>query len=155
MQDIGEFIGIGGDPRCNDPPPSLVWPGRLPKGSTERSNVRYVLEKLRSEGIDPLKSRYVVDIGGTRDRVVYMEGVSPCLTRSRASSGGHWLTWMQRKMMPSEVLALQGVPTGRIPPGILSDRQLGAVAGNAVPVPLLRRVVKALLCAAGLLPQRG
>lgn len=151
MRDIDDFLepALSGDLRCNEPL-SVVWPGRLPKGTTERDNVRFVLEKLKADGIDGLKSRYVADIGGSRDRVVYMEGVSPCLTRSRASSGGHWLTWKQRKMTSSEVLALQGVPPGRIPAGVLSDRQLGAIAGNAVPVPLLRRVMKALFKAAGL-----
>lgn len=150
MRNIDEFIGLSGDPRRDDPP-SLNWPGRLPSGKTERGNVRFVLEKLKAEGIDGLKSRHIVDIGGSRDRVAYMEGVSPCLTRARASSGGHWLTWKQRKMTPAEVLALQGVSLGRLPEGVLSDRQLGAIAGNAVPVPLLARVLKALFLAAGLL----
>lgn len=144
LRDIGEFIGDDNNP------PSLVWPGRLPKGTTERDNARFILDKLKSAGIDALRSRYVADISGSRDRVCYMEGVSPCLTRTRASSGGHWLTWKQRKMTAAEILALQGVSLERIPPGVLSERQLCAIAGNAVPVPLLRRVMQALFSAAGL-----
>jgi site-specific DNA-cytosine methylase len=162
MRDIDEFlINDGGlskglsrdqwDAGDVKPPTSMVWPGRLPKAPTERRNVRHVLDKLKDNGIDGLRSRYVADISGSIDRVSYMDSVSPCLTRSRASSGGHWLTWKQRKMHISEVFALQGVPAKRIPEGILSERQMGAIAGNAVPVPLLKRVMRALFQAAGLL----
>lgn len=150
MRNIDEFIDDN-----VDRPPSLLWPGRLPKSPTERNNVRFILDKLKADGIDALRSQYIADIGGSRTRLSYMEGVSPCLTRSRAASGGHWLTWKQRKMTISEILALQGVSLGRIPQGVLSDRQLGGIAGNAVPVPLLRRVMKALFTAAGLLPQQA
>lgn len=159
MRDIDEFLiddGLSGNQwgaSAVKPPPSMVWPGRLPKAPTERRNVRFVLEKLKADGIDGLRSRYVADIGGSVDRVNYMEAVSPCLTRSRASSGGHWLTWKQRKMHISEIFALQGVSAKRIPEDILSERQMGAIAGNAVPVPLLRRVMRALFQAAGLTQQ--
>ena len=57
-------------------------------------------------------------------------------------------------MHVSEVFALQGVSAKRIPENILSERQMGAIAGNAVPVPLLKRVMRALFVAAGLVPQQ-
>ena len=53
-------------------------------------------------------------------------------------------------MYIAEILALQGVSIEDMPVGQFSDRQLGLVAGNAVPISLLKRVLKRLLGSAGL-----
>ena len=46
---------------------------------------------------------------------------------------------------------LQGVRLGELPGGLLSDTQLGALAGNAIPIDLLAAVLRSLLTAAGFL----
>ena len=38
-----------------------------------------------------------------------MLDVCPCLTRSRAGSGGYWMTWKNRFMNTQEILRLMGV----------------------------------------------
>ena len=79
-----------------------------------------------------------------------MHEISPCLTRSRAGTGGHWLTWKQRFMHTEEILRLMGVDMASIPQGVVSDRALRLMAGNAVSVDLLSLVLGSLLDAAGL-----
>ena len=73
-----------------------------------------------------------------------MKGVSPCLTKNRAASKGHWLTKESRWMTRNEVLALMGVSESDFPHGVVS-------AGNAVPIPLVQRVIDSLLKSAGLM----
>ena len=124
------------------------YPGRLPTGAGARRNLLAVLQRLEAEGSDPLQNHYLVDIQGSTPH--FMLGVSPCLTRSRAGGGGHWISWRQRFMSAAEICALQGVSIRDLHRERLSDRQLCLIAGNAIPVPLLARVLRAALRAAGL-----
>ena len=54
-------------------------------------------------------------------------------------------------MSTREILALQGVSLNNVAgyESCMTERQLRAVAGNAVPVPLLARVLHMLLHSAG------
>ena len=76
---------------------------------------------------------------------------SPCLTRSRCVSGGHWITNMRRMMTRHEVEVLQGFPAGRIrlPAGV-SEKVYAGMLGNAFTVPVVGRVCLALLRTVGI-----
>ena len=124
------------------------FPGRMPTSNTQKKNLKSVLKTLVSEGHDPLRSHYVMDIDGSKPH--FNLDYSPCITRSRAGSGGHWLSWKQRKMSLREICLLQGVDLDKINNTGVTDRQLAMVAGNAVPTPMLGRVLKEVLSAAGI-----
>ncbi|CAL1127804.1 unnamed protein product, partial [Cladocopium goreaui] len=139
MEDIYAYI----DPATEG---EAGFPGRLPSSESERRNLLLVLDQLKSQGKDPLRSPIVVDIGGSKPH--YNEGYSPCLTHCRAGSGGHWLTWKQRKMTTCELLKIMDVPPADVKWSSVSPRQLGLMAGNAIPVKMLSMVLsQALKCA--------
>lgn len=144
MQSLDKYII-----ECHNP--SLAqFPGLMPSSRTEKTNLMNVLTKLQNDGNNPLESRYVIDINGSKPH--YNEHYSPCLTRTRCGSGGFWLSWKQRKMDIHEILRLQGISQpSKLQTDAASTRQLGMIAGNAVPVTLLARVMKPLLEAAGLM----
>ena len=129
-------------------PPLQPFPGRLPSGKTMRKNVISTFEKILLQGRDPLQEEIVIDIDGSKPH--HQEQYSPCLTRTRAAGGGHWLSWLQRRMTTCEVCALQGVDYDRLPQGMASDRQIRELAGNSIPIPLLARIMHAALKAGGL-----
>ena len=79
-----------------------------------------------------------------------MKGISPCLTRSRAGSGGFWLSWQNRFMTTNEIIKLMGVWPDDVPENVVSDRTLRLIAGNAIVVPVLARLLQALLQATGM-----
>eukprot|EP00969_Alexandrium_andersonii_P005441 235998-Alexandrium_andersonii.AAC.1 len=56
-----------------------------------------------------------------------MAGCSPCLTRTRAAQGGHWVTTRGRRLNTREMLKLQAMDPDRfmIPNGV----PLGAFNG--------------------------
>ena len=118
------------------------FPGRLPTSATARQNVEKVLRKLQAEGRLPLQNPFVIDVAGSR--VNFAEGYSPCITRSRGGSGGHWLTWKQRMTTYPEVLKLMDVDPALIDIEAcgVSPRQIGLMAGNAIPVKMLSRVLR-------------
>ena len=125
------------------------FPGRLPSTTTARRNVLAVFETILQQGRDPLEEELVLDVDGSQPH--FNEHYSPCLTRSRAASGGMWLSWLQRKMSTAEICRLQGVNPDRLPADLISERQMRQLAGNSIPVPLLARVMTAALQAAGLM----
>ena len=142
MRSIREFIDT-------DIPPTNTFPGRLPTAHTYKTNLMAALNALLAKGIQPLANDYIIDIRSSVGRGPhYMHGVLPCLTRSRGSAG-HWLTWKQRFMNLHEVLLLMGVPPHRVM-GVVLEATLGRIAGNAIPVPLVQRVIANLMHAAGL-----
>jgi hypothetical protein len=77
---------------------------------------------------------------------------SPCLTRARASSSGHWLTTRGRRMTRAEMLRLFAIRPSRLNFGKLSFRKAGGMIGNAIAVNVLERIFCRLLPAAGLVP---
>lgn len=79
-----------------------------------------------------------------------MKGKSPCLTRSRAKNSGHWLLKFNRYMTHDEILNLMGVSSRDFASQAVSPANLRAMAGNAVPIPLVMRVLETLLDAAAL-----
>ena len=59
----------------------------------------------------------------------------PCLTRTRAGSGGYWITKVNGLLTTSEMLRLQGLPECLITiaeTAGVSERQLCQMIGNAM-----------------------
>jgi len=132
------------------------FPGNLPPESsgTKRRNVLAALEKLTTEGHDPMTIPAVVDHGSTN--LNFAIGYSPCITKARASTHGHWITCLQKEMSINDMLRLQGVPEWRVrgwKNHIATGNFLGII-GNAIPVPLLERIFMRALYAAGLVNSR-
>ncbi|CAL1160823.1 unnamed protein product [Cladocopium goreaui] len=117
--------------------------------NTEKNNVQKLAANVAKQGWILGHEEYVCDISGSVPHAMW--GVSPCLTVTRAGSSGHWLSWLERKMTTREILSLQGISLERVGDywHHMSERQLRRAAGNAVPVPLLARVIKMVLIACG------
>lgn len=94
----------------------------------------------------------LVDVDASKPR--FMRGRCPCITRARGSTG-FLLLPHGRRLSITERLRLQGLPTSirrhHIGSGC-SDRQLGAMVGNAMSLNILERLLVRLLPACGLAP---
>ncbi|CAJ1450591.1 unnamed protein product [Effrenium voratum] len=139
----------------------LQWPREMPMRSiqqfvnsrlpaqaltswTERENLRKAHEIMLWRGLNPATGPFVVDVSSGLN-VSYMKGCSPCLTRSRAGSGGYYLSWLHRKMSTEEILLLQGVKMNRAHQGLVTPRQLRQIAGNAISVDVLAKLMHNVL----------
>ena len=109
--------------------------------------------EVRLANGDPHRDPYVVDIDSGKRSGAAM--VSPCLTRTRCRTGGHWLVHRRRMMTLSEIEALQGFPQGylRLPAGI-TESQFAAMIGNAFTVSVIGRVALRLLRSVGIVDNR-
>ena len=113
-------------------------------------NVNDVLKILRSGRRDPKTTPIVIDHGSSR--LNYAVGYSPCITASRGKAGGHWAVWKSSRLTMQDMMLLMGVQPSRVAgwETVISKPQMGFIIGNAIPMPLLARILCRLLVSAGL-----
>ena len=108
--------------------------------------------KLESAGYLPEASDAVVDVGSSAKWSHVMRGCSPCLTASRAKTGGHYLLTLRRLMMETEICRLQGIPDGRFDyaKANVAQNQFLQAVGNAMSSNVVARILGRALPAANL-----
>ena len=132
-------------------------PDHQPKsGTTSEKNLHMLLDRLQENG-GPPSCPASLDIFASTGRVSKcrkpMIGLVPCLTRTRAGSGGYWVTGVNRLLTTREMLRLQGLPDQFIEHAStanVTDRQLRQMIGNAMSVNVLVTILSRLLPAVGL-----
>ena len=102
---------------------------------------------------NPSTEPWAVDLSGGRSDPTCMLGHVPCLTRTRAAGGGHWITELGRFLTVEEILNLMGLPVSvarmaRL--AGLTDVQIAQMAGNAIPTNILMILLARLLTIMGL-----
>ena len=131
--------------------------GRALAGSKLSPGQGWRLEKAKKiiadrEG-NPSTEPWVVEISSGRSDPTVMLGHVPCLTRTRAAGGGHWITELGRFLTVEEILNLMGLPvsvarTARL--AGLTDVQIAQMAGNAIPTNILMILLARILTMMGL-----
>ena len=99
---------------------------------------------------DALNVMYAMDINSSpARRETIMREMSPTITRNRAQKSGFFLSTWRRMMSTAEMTKLQGFPYLRR--GGVTEKQVCAMIGNAMTVPIIARLVRMLLGAIGLI----
>ncbi len=117
-----------------------------------RSNFARAFQEV-CEGlhVNPLRSNIVADIDGSTGRGPHwMQGLVPCLTRTRCAGGGHWLMGRGRRLRNTEMLRLMGMRPQELSTDCVSDRQLRQMIGNSMGVNVLERILLRAVSASGL-----
>lgn len=120
----------------------------LPEDKVGITNLIAALEKLIQHGHNPLSKNilFMCDIYCGLGRTVHcMKNTSPCITASRASNKGFWVTGLQRMTTLDELMMLQGMRRDRLDIHGISRRQIGLMCGNAMSVNVLTRLLAAVL----------
>ena len=138
---------LPGDHWCNKPRATA-------KGCREK--LKNTLKCLSDSGIKPNTCDVILDIDGIQG--TFMRGVSPCITKSRGQSMGHWIVAKGRKFTVKEMEKLFGMhgglpgrlPVSAKPAPSVSCREWGGMLGNSIPVPLLASVAQCALKASSM-----
>jgi site-specific DNA-cytosine methylase len=110
-----------------------------------------MLQRRLTEKGNVSSTPVALDIFASKART--MVGKVPCLTRTRAGSGGYWITGANGLLTTREMLRLQGLPECLIKiaeTAGVSERQLCQMIGNAMSVNVLVAILSRLLPALGL-----
>ena len=78
-----------------------------------------------------------MDLDSGRGDPTCMLGRVPCLTRTRAASGGHWITEFGRFLAVDEISSLIGVPVSVAKTARAAGLTNVQMAGNALPSSIL------------------
>ena len=127
-------------------PPRAQVEQSLPRTPSARINAIRSLDSLRAKGIDPFNETWIMEVSQSSGRRgSMMKGCSPCLTKTRASNGGHWISTHGRFMEVGEMLELQHMRRDRInlPEGV-TTRDFGGMIGNSMTVAIVE-VILAML----------
>ena len=129
---------------------SLLKP--LPKvlGKTTIANITKGLSVVRSRGIDPLNETYIMDIDHSKSREgSRMKGCAPCITKTRARQGGHWVSTHNRRLNMEEMLVLQSMnPDRLVRPDDVTEAQFRSMIGNSMSVNVVEAIISMLSRAA-------
>jgi site-specific DNA-cytosine methylase len=140
MEKLSAFLGKNTLPEC------------IPTNNTQVTNLVRLLEKIKdSANENPFRVMYALDLNHSQtygDN--YQREKSPALTRSRAGSGGFYLSAYKRWMTTSDMMRLQGMPA-KINKHTATPRQFNMMFGNAMTMPLLARLIRMVLGAAGII----
>ncbi|MBT3784107.1 DNA (cytosine-5-)-methyltransferase, partial [bacterium] len=119
--------------------------------ATCQKNVNEARRIITSTGKDPDNNVYVIDCDASDRKLSYIQGISPCITRSR--NKGHWLTKHNRYMSLEEIYRLQGVDIAKFKT-VVPRAEQGKLLGNAMSVNVLERLLRNVLLSTTL-PQRS
>ncbi len=120
-------------------------------------NVQYWRHKNKSGGIDILAGthNYILDIGASSKFRCMMLDCSPCLTKSRAGSGGHYIACLRRTMTIADIGRLLGATTVMVQALVEAaagdTSKVGRALGDAMSINVLMRLVPRALWCAGLI----
>ena len=62
-------------------------------------------------GAQMWRKGYVLDVGSSEKFQSAVHNATPCLTRTRLSQRGYYIPKLQRRLLPEEAAALQGIPS--------------------------------------------
>ena len=114
-----------------------------------RRNLEQACNAMKSVDLDPLSTDMVVDINNGQG-LTMMHNICPTITRARGQSGGFFLTSVSRPLSRFELCRLQGFEPEKFHwPGIPMTG-VGALAGNAMTIPVLAAVLREALLTTGL-----
>ena len=122
---------------------------------TNLKNIQMAMQQ-RCSGSDEsamltlLGQECVLDMGGTMPHV--MLDVCPCITRARGGQLGFWSYKRVRRLSIPDLMRLQGVSPGRFSgwQQQASRFQMGGIIGNAIPLNLMERLLRAILNTMGM-----
>ena len=119
--------------------------------STARKNLLAAMNEMMKD-FNPTVHPCIVDIDSTKWNWRFNESL--CLTKSRGSSGGFYVTNRGRRLTVTEQLRLQAYDPKRINMTCISERQLSQAIGNTMTVSVVERILLRALPAAGLVLSR-
>jgi site-specific DNA-cytosine methylase len=146
-----------------DPLAATDKPLRMPPRATSKKLVDIACKAAVAAGVNPKTVPVAVDIDCSLRYGTYGINIARTLTRRRGGSGGPWITSRGRRTSVNELVKIQGFDPLEVPweAAGISKAQIGQLLGNAVPVPMIGRVLAEAMYSAGVVvtkpvwPERG
>ena len=129
---------------------STASPAEEPHQAIARQHVANALALCKASGTKAHKRPFVIDVGHGRkndrgqDLVHMTYNCLPTITATRASSRDYYFTQLRRRARLVELARAQGA-ISRLNLQCISARQMGHIVGNAITIPVLAALLKAVI----------
>ena len=135
-----------------DPKVASDKPGVLPKAKGQRKRAISAFKAAYEKGTDPRKVPVMVDIDASEQYMTFGMGICKTITRARGSVGGPWVCTRSPRTTANELIKLMGYRPSEVPykAAGITDRQLGAMIGNGVVMPVMGRILAEAMWSGGL-----
>lgn len=135
------------------PLPTKLW--KLHPAKKEGKGLHYnnVMNAYRAAEVNPYITPLVIDMKASERFATWRDSESPCLTRSRCSSFGHWCSTKGGTLTVEEYARLQGFKSVDLPwkEAGLKDGQVAGMLGNGQTLPLVMNLLPNLMYHASLI----
>ena len=130
--------------------------GKLPINKNAARMAKLAYRKLWAKGIDARQELVAVDVGCTEKYLTFGVDICRTLSRTRAATGGFWLSTLGRKMSVTEIVRVNGMLPQEVEAcfDYVSEKDLCKMIGNSVPVPLIGEIMQEAMFAAGLISEK-
>ena len=118
---------------------------KLVQSATSGDNLVRAFKQIKKHHGKPKSVDAVIDIGCSPRFSTYKVGAAPTLTAGRCAARGYFSTSLQRKLSVPELMRLQGANPRTLKTEGASRTTLGRMAGNAMSVNVLAKVLKQAL----------
>jgi site-specific DNA-cytosine methylase len=126
----------------------------LPQTQTQRRNLEVAMKTISSKG---LQGTILVDLAASARFENQGVDIAPCITATRAKTGGFFIMNQKRMTTTDELGRLQGFPTWAVDKMLSTSANAGDIRfaiGNAMSVNVLVRLLPRVLHSAGLLKDK-
>ena len=118
---------------------------QLLRSTTSGDNLVRAFKQIKKHHGKPKSVDAVIDIGCSHRFSTYKVGAAPTLTAGRCASLGYFSTSLQRKLSVQELMRLQGANPRTLKTEGASRTTLGHMAGNAMSVNVVAKVLEQAL----------
>jgi site-specific DNA-cytosine methylase len=109
--------------------------------TSQMSRLLQSMEELERRGMDPTNNTFFIDIDASASFRTNMYQMCPCITKTRAATGGFWVSTLRRRMGTRSLAKFQGIPLEDLNTECITERQLRCMIGNAWSVNVATRVM--------------
>ena len=140
MRSLKSIFDLG--PAAYEPDPPTLNPTNL-------KNLMAIMEQYKATPSKLAQTENVANVGGSTAHI--MMNMCPCLTKQRSASRAYYSISRRRSLTLADMSRLQGVAAKDIEgwESVVSGPQLGGIIGNAIPICVMERVIRAVLTSLG------
>ena len=124
------------------------------KSTVMKDNLCAAHEALVSAGVQPYLTDVVVDVGSGQG-LNMMHNLCPTITKTRGQNCSYYLTSVTRQLSAFELCRLQGLEPLGLNWTDMPHSAIGALAGNAMTIPVLANIMRQALLTTGLCKWRA
>ena len=141
------------EPRQAPEPMTRIYEQATKLSTQQMERLTQIYTQATAKGLDPMVEPLICDIDAPLKTAQWHNNVSQCLTATRASNGGFWISCRGRRMSTLEMCRVQGGQYNelRVEEAGISERAFRHMIGNSMSGSVIQGVLHSVLQVMGVM----